>query len=104
MFFFTVSGTIAYEAALKGKHAFTFAPTFFNKMSTCNQVSWKGFKNYSLKNLINKRNQGLTVNEFSKWLLDNSFEGIMSDAFGDPRCMESENIDSLTNAFKTAIK
>lgn len=102
--FFTVSGTIAYEAALKGKYAFTFAPTFFNKMITCNEVSWKDFKNYRLEDLINTQNYGLTVNEFSKWLLDNSFEGIMSDAFGDPRCVEMDNIDSLTNAFKTVIK
>tara|TARA_B110000046_G_scaffold164711_1_gene180496 strand:+ start:39670 stop:41016 length:1347 start_codon:yes stop_codon:yes gene_type:complete len=102
--FFTVSGTIAYEAALKGKYSFTFAPTFFNKMSTCTEVSWKDFNNYNLEDLTNHNPKGLTVNQFSNWLMENSFEGIMSDAFGDPRSIEKENIDSLTNAFKTVIK
>src|SRR5690606_5685334 len=49
---FTVSGTIAYEAALKGKNAFTFAPAFFNKMQTCKEVSWKDFRNKSLNTLM----------------------------------------------------
>lgn len=102
--FFTVSGTIAYEAALKGKYSFTFAPTFFNKMSTCTEVSWKDFNNYNLEDLTNHSPEGLTVNQFSNWLMENSFEGIMSDAFGDPRSIEKENTDSLTNAFKTVIK
>lgn len=101
---FTISGTIAYEAALKGKNAFTFAPAFFNKMSGCDEVSWKDFKNKSLTTLINNNKKGLSVNEFSNWLLENSFEGIMSDAFGDPRCMGQDNIKSLSAAFLTVIK
>jgi len=101
---FTVSGTIAYEAALKGKNAFTFAPAFFNKMSRCQEVSWKDFKNKSLTTLINNNEKGLSINEFSNWLLENSFEGIMSDAFGDPRCMHPDNIKVLSIAFLTVIK
>lgn len=95
---FTVSGTIAYEAALKGKKAFTFAPVFFNGMNGCLEVSWKDLKNKSLESLINKDQQALGVNEFSSWLLKNSFEGIMSDSFGDPRCITSENITKLSSA------
>lgn len=101
---FTISGTIAYEAALKGKNAFTFAPAFFNKMLTCKEVSWKDFKNKSLTTLISDNEEGLTVNEFSNWLLENSFEGIMSDSFGDPRCMHHDNIKALSIAFLTVIK
>jgi hypothetical protein len=97
--FFTVSGTIAYEAALKGKHSFTFAPTFFNNMRTCNEVSWRDFKNYSLDEIINHTPQGVSINEFSRWLLENSFEGIMSDSFGDPKCMYRDNIIKVTDAF-----
>lgn len=101
---FTVSGTIAYEAALKGKHAFTFAPAFFNKMNTCKEISWKDFKNKSLAMLISTNQEGLSTNEFSNWLLQNSFKGIMSDAFGDPRCMHEDNIKALSLAFLTVIK
>ncbi|GAA4941880.1 hypothetical protein GCM10023314_13630 [Algibacter agarivorans] len=101
--FFTVSGTIAYEAALKGKQAFTFAPAFFNKMSTCNEVSWNGFKNQTLNDLISNQQNCLNTNEFSSWLLDNSFDGIMSDAFGDPRCMGKDNILKLSKGFLKVI-
>ncbi|PQV49653.1 hypothetical protein CLV33_103291 [Jejuia pallidilutea] len=101
---FTVSGTIAYEAALKGKKGFTFAPAFFNKMTTCTEVSWKDFKNKSLDDLINEQNNSLSPKLFSKWLLENSFEGIMSDAFGDPRSINKENIHKLANAFITIVQ
>ena len=101
---FTVSGTIAYEAALKEKKAFTFAPTFFNKMKTCTQVSWADFKNKSLQELMLGSENGMSGNEFSRWLLSNSFEGIMSDAFGDPRCMQKDNIKDLSTAVLTIIK
>ncbi|TYB78763.1 hypothetical protein [Bizionia myxarmorum] len=100
---FTVSGTIAYEAAIKGKNAFTFAPAFFNKMLTCKEVSWKDFKNKSLNTLLDTNEEGMNVNEFSNWLLKNSFEGIMSDAFGDPRCMHEDNIKALSVGFLTVI-
>lgn len=73
-------------------------------MSGCDEVSWKDFKNKSLTTLINNNKKGLSVNEFSNWLLENSFEGIMSDAFGDPRCMGQDNIKSLSAAFLTVIK
>ena len=101
---FTVSGTIAYEAALKRKKAFTFAPTFFNKISRCEEVSWKDFKNKPITTLLNANEEGKSVNDFSNWLLKNSFEGIMSDAFGDPRCMHLDNIKVLSLAFLTVIK
>jgi len=100
---FTVSGTIAYEAALKGKNAFTFAPAFFNKMISCKEVSWKDFKNKSLNTLMDTNEEGSSVNEFSNWLLENSFEGIMSDSFGDPRCMHEDNIKALSVGFLTVI-
>lgn len=101
---FTVSGTIGYEASLKEIRAFTFAPTFFNKLKGCNEVSWKDFKSNTLTELIATSKIGLGIDEFSEWLLTNSFEGIMSDAYGDPRCMEEENIRKLSEAFLKIIK
>ena len=101
---FTVSGTIAYEAALKNKHSFTFAPTFFNKLKGCKQIRWTDFKENTLEQLINANTDGLDHSEFSKWLLENSYEGIMSDAFGDPRSVSEDNIKALSNAFIATIQ
>lgn len=100
---FTVSGTIGYEAPLKGKKSFTFAPTFFNKLNGCVEISWKDFKYSSLEALIQNNSLGLDVEPFSNWLISNSFEGIMSDSFGDPRCMVRENLDVLSEAFLKVI-
>ena len=101
---FTVSGTIAYEAALKNKHSFTFAPTFFNKLKGCKQIRWADFKEHTLEQLIKVNTEGLDHSEFSKWLLENSYEGIMSDAFGDPRSVSEDNIKALSNAFIATIQ
>ena len=100
---FTVSGTIAYEAALKNRKGFTFAPTFFNKLNHCIEVSWKDFAKKQIQDLSKEKPQGLEINEFSSWLIKNSFQGIMSDSYGDPRSMQIENIDDLSTAFLTII-
>ncbi|MDG1571474.1 hypothetical protein OZ410_04045 [Robiginitalea sp. M366] len=101
---FTVSGTIAYEAALMGKYAFTFAPVFFNRMKHCMEVSWKDFRTNSFEDLLNKNQSGVGVDIFSKWLMENSFDGIMSDSFGDPRSIKEQNIQFLSEAFTKIIK
>lgn len=100
---FTVSGTIAYEAALKEKIAFTFAPTFFNDLNGCKEISWKEFKYSSLDEMINNEKKENNIASFSEWLYANSFQGIMSDSFGDPRSMEENNIKNLTDAFFKVI-
>jgi len=100
---FTVSGTIAYEAALTGNYAFTFAPTFFNKLSHCEEVSWKVFRNSnSLTDLMDK-NRKSNVEEFSHWLMEHSYQGIISDSYGDPRCMAEENIEHIAIAILKII-
>lgn len=100
---FTVSGTIAYEAALKGKRSFTFAPSFFNRLSNCKEISWKEFRNsQSLFNLIHTREPS-NIEEFSNWLLNNSFEGIMTDAFTEPLTIGEENVKKLSSGFLNVI-
>lgn len=101
---FTVSGTIAYEAALKDKLSFTFAPTFFNKLKGCKQINWSNFKVHNLEMLMQQNTEGLDKIAFSEWLLKNSYEGIMSDAFGDPRSVSKDNIKALSNAFIATMK
>lgn len=100
---FTVSGTIAYEAALKGKKSYTFAPVFFNRLTNCKEISWKDFrKTQSLSHLMNDKNP-LNLEEFSNWLFSNSFEGTITDVLSDPSVIEAENISKLSDAFLTVI-
>jgi len=100
---FTVSGTIAYETALKGKRSFTFAPAFFNKLNNCQEISWKDFRNsQNLLDLINTHEES-NIKEFSTWLMNNSFEGIMTDAYTDPITAKPENINKLSGGFLKVI-
>lgn len=100
---FTVSGTIAYEAALKGKKSFTFAPAFFNRLTYCKEISWKDFRNtQSFSNLLEDQKPS-NLEEFSSWLYSNSFEGIITDVFSDPTVVDADNISKLNEAFLTVI-
>ncbi len=101
---FTVSGTIAYEAALKNKNSFTFAPTFFNKLNNCTQVNWEDFKHKHLHDFSDDQSNGIEINKFSHWLISNSFEGIMSDSFSDSRSIQEDNIKKLSSAFMSVIR
>ena len=68
---FTVSGTVAYEAALKGKKSFTFGPVYFNKLNYCKKISWKDFRNTNnLQELLSSFPTTNNIKEFSKKLLD----------------------------------
>jgi hypothetical protein len=100
----TVSGTIAYEAALMGVPSMTIAPMFFGPILTIN-----GFNPYSkqLKEyFVNQKKIVADEEIIIKFLADlfcNSFPGIISDTRSDPRCISNENINNLTNAFKLLL-
>lgn len=99
----TVSGTVAYEAALLGIPSITFAPTFFNRLSTCKHIQVNDFINStSINDFILLKDEPLDK-KFHNWLLNNSFEGIISDYLSDNRCMSSDNIYKLANAFMKVI-
>ena len=101
---FSVSGSIAYEAALSGKPAFLFAPIFFDKLRNCHTISLETLRNtnsiYDLleeweKQLENK----MPLEEFTKYLLTYSAKGLISDPLTDPKCMEEENLKVVSKAF-----
>ncbi|MDO1502196.1 hypothetical protein Q2T40_18845 [Winogradskyella maritima] len=100
---FTVSGTVAYEAALMSTMSFTFAPAFFNKLKCCREISLDEFKHNTFIELMSKNNTGLSNEGFSNWLMSNSFKGVMSDAFGNPRSIEPENINLIANAIEKIV-
>jgi len=103
---FTISGTIAYEAALMGKPAFTFIPIFFNKLSLCKHISYDDLRNpkTSLKVLINSVKYDQQQDQkYTNWIYGNSFDGLISDYKSNPSCMEQENIDKLVVAVNEIV-
>ena len=97
----TVTGTIAYEAALMKVPAITFSRVFFNRINYCKYVSLTDLVSYDcLTTLINELNsQPDNRLEFSRFLMKNTFDGYISDYVTDPTVMEDENITKLCNSF-----
>ncbi|MEQ1586314.1 MAG: hypothetical protein ABL895_10570 [Cyclobacteriaceae bacterium] len=101
----TVSGTMAYEAALMKKPSITFARVFFNRINSCKQVSLEDLLKYdNLTDLVAElENQADNRLEFSNYLLKNTFEGYVSDSFTDPIVMEDTNIEKIATGFLKLI-
>jgi hypothetical protein len=95
----TVSGTIAYEAAIKGIPSLTFADTFFNRLGRCKKLTIEDIRNYEIPDLIKKIKKTDTgIKSFTSWISQNSFEGIISDPTSNPECMSKDNIEKVSNA------
>jgi hypothetical protein len=101
----TVSGTIAYEAALMKKPAITFAKVFFNGINYCKAVSLDDLLKYdSLADLILELNsQPDNRFEFSNYLMSNTFEGYITDPRTDPTVLGDLNLQNICNAFMKLI-
>lgn len=98
----TVSGTVAYEAALMGKPAVTFAPVFFNHTPACRHIGIEELQSCrSLADLIPKAE--LSADDLREYVRKNSFEGIVSDPLSDPRCMEPSNVRKVADAFQEVL-
>ncbi|MEK7775556.1 MAG: hypothetical protein AAB305_06705 [Candidatus Zixiibacteriota bacterium] len=94
----TVSGTVAYEAALMDVPAITLAPTFFNALPSCRYVTLESLKTLtSIDSLLSIPADA--KDEFEQFIMRNSCEGIISDPISNPACMTSENIAKVTEAF-----
>ncbi len=97
----TVSGTMAYEAALTKKASITFARVFFNRINYCKNISlddlikYNSLADLSLE-LLSKEDNRL---EFSNYLISNSFEGYISDYFTDPTVMDENNVSKISDGF-----
>lgn len=102
----SISGTIAYEAALLGKPSIILAPVFFRSLSFCKYISWRDIENINdLESFISEiKNKKDNRKEFSNYLLQNSFEGLMTDPYSMPQVLSEENISSLTTAIEIAVK
>ncbi|MEM6894845.1 MAG: hypothetical protein AAF554_14220 [Bacteroidota bacterium] len=101
---FSVSGSIAYEAALYGKPAFLFVPIFFDKLQNCQNITLETLREVAnIEELLSLWNENkkhkMPIAEFSKYLLSHSAKGLISDPLTDPKCMEEGNIQNVTKAF-----
>lgn len=102
---FTVSGTIAYEAALEGKWAFTFAESFFNGFGNCYRIGIddlrysKNFQN--LKERIVQKNK--SIEQLKMTVISNSFEGQLGDPVFNIDGMNDENIKKFSSALKAIV-
>lgn len=105
---FTVSGTIAYEASLKGKPAFTFSNIFFNKLENCMKISLETFREVKniddlFEKLKEENKNKLTVEEYSKFLYQRSFQGIVDAPVGSVDWHDEKNIRIVVNAFSSFL-
>ena len=106
---FSISGSVAYEAALYGKPAFLFAHIFFDRLRNCHRVTFDTFRRIkNFDELLLEWEQGkqskMSVEDFSKYLLTHSAKGLISDPLTDPKCMEEENIELVVAAFQKLIE
>jgi hypothetical protein len=101
----TVTGTMAYEAALMRKPAITLAPVYFNRISCCRLTSWTELVSYDSINTLIDELLGTPDNrlQFTAYLMSNSFEGYVSDSYTDPSVMSDENITKVQRAFEQLI-
>lgn len=100
----TITGTIAYEASLMQIPNVTFAPVFFNKLSTSKQIGLEDLLHYDLGEIsafLTKMPDNRL--EFSDYLLKNSFKGIFCDPQTFKKALDLENISLLSQAFTTII-
>lgn len=101
----TVSGTMAYEAALMKKPSITFARVFFNRINCCKRVTWEDLLKYeNINDLVAElETQPDNRLEFSNFLKRNTFDGYISDSFTDPVVMEESNIQKIATGFLKLI-
>ena len=97
----TVTGTIGYEAGLMRIPAATFAPCFFNGLSTCRQISLEDLANSDLKKIAEDlAAQPDNRLEISKFLMSNSFVGKFYDPITSATVLEAENVRNISQAIE----
>lgn len=101
---FSISGSIAYEAAILGKPAFLMSDIFFDLHPNCYRITLEDFrKTKNIEDLIEAKKNEKKVLNFTEYLYSRSFPGLISDPLTNPDCMKSENIDVVAKAFLDVI-
>lgn len=93
----TVSGTVAYEAALMGKRAVTLAPTFFGRAPNCCQIGLEDLRSaQDIYDILNRLDN--SESDLESYVLDNSFPGLISDPITCPDSTSEENVRLIADA------
>ena len=100
----TVTGTVAYEAALMGKRSITFAPAFFNRFGLCRNVGVETLRDAGNIQALLASFSDDGVEAASREILEQSFEGVIGDTFANPGCIEKGNIDKIAKAILTVSR
>lgn len=97
----TVSGTMAYEAALMKVPAITFSKVYFNRINFCRHITLDELTSYdNLTSLINEIKQSSDNRlEYSNYLMKNSFDGYITDYLTDASVMEKSNLELVSKGF-----
>jgi hypothetical protein len=93
----TISGTIAMEAALHGKRTLLLTDQFMAGFSTAKYIENPWELTVELRKPAPVQDLDYDM-QYLGWLLENSFEGILSDPVSSPDCVSPENLELLTNA------
>ncbi|MFK7935395.1 MAG: hypothetical protein AB8G22_17910 [Saprospiraceae bacterium] len=100
----TVTGTMAYEAALMDVPAVTFAPVFFNRLNGCRQIQLADLNQYNLAEIAEQLSQEQpNILRFSAYLWNNSCGGTLTDPISNPKVLDAANIKLLSDGFRLAI-
>lgn len=100
---FTISGTIAYEAAYLGVPSFTFVKMFFNILPTCNHITLETLRSINTLEDLLLVNTGSSNSEAIRSVLDHSFEGVFADVVTMPSVLEASNRNNLVSGFQKII-
>lgn len=100
---FTVSGTVAYEAAQRGVAAFTFAPMFFNAYPRCRRITLDDLRDAEdLRQLIAALPAHSTdaAEAVQGMVVRRSFPGRFTDVATDATVLAPGNVQALVDAFE----
>jgi hypothetical protein len=101
---FTVSGTAALEASLKGISSYCFSAVYFRHLKSCNVVTLSDFNEQA--NCLNSQTDEashLSNEKFVNTMLKSACDGIISNPRSDSRCVSAENITKVANEFEYLI-
>ena len=99
----TISGTIALESALHGKRTLLLCEQYLGGFSTSKVIDGPWDVAEELAKPLPKHDLDYDL-QYLGWLLENSFEGILSDPVSAPECVTGENLDLLTEAFQCLVE
>jgi hypothetical protein len=101
----TVSGTLAYEAAMLGTPAVTFSPMYFGQLSSvyyCPEIS--GLREL-VRNIVSNHRRDFDRDcAVIERLVGQSYEAHWTDPYNDPSVLEPDNVKHLQHAFVDMVE